>query len=131
MSDVRTYDSNGIITRSNVEERTGEPLEVWHDRIWETMAERGYLFLKAIGEDGFAGDGCHATTRMHLPAEFPYGKLTAHQNLKVPATGNVVNCYNHAAVSRWCYKTPACVPPGHKKICSYCLHDYVEWYTDG
>ena len=115
------------ISESQLEELSGEPIEDWHVRIWEALDARGQHYVQSHGCE--QGPGNNRKT-LHLPAEFPDGGCTDGENNDIlDAEDKPQLCHDHPKILKWRYKTTTAMPAGFKKICSYCLHDFVEWHS--
>lgn len=122
--DTRTYDE--------FEEATGEPREVWDQRIWDSVKDRDLLFINSTGpgNNHRKGRGLSRSSTsnkcLHLPAEFLEPDEFDHEpNEKT--TDDVTLCRDHKSM-RWEFKEPAVWPPGWKRVCQYCLAEWADWY---
>lgn len=115
---------HNTIRPDQLEDETGEPKEVWYDRIWETVSD-GYLFLYSRGGNGRSA----SMSDLHLPEELVKNQtLNAEPYDQVEGGTGPTCCRDSSTVTYWKYKSPAVYPPGHKDICSYCIYQYVQWH---
>lgn len=111
------------MTYSDLEDKTGESRAEWAQRIWDTVDEREYMFLRAVGTHG---NGSCTTSRLHFPVEFPSSELDAEPNEKVG--GDPTACQRHSSVAEWQFKSVAVYPVDYRDVCKYCLNEFWKWW---
>lgn len=120
---IATSRRRAAVTYEDLSLFTGEDRETWAQRVWDTVDDRDYLFIRALGG---RGDGSCTNSRLHLPAEFPDEDLEAEPNDEIDEACTA--CWNHQEVFSWKYKPVAVYPVDYRDVCNYCLREFATWW---